>query len=124
MADKSSADPRGFHLLKVSSDHHLFPPILLRERRFPSWLSLSWRWRNCYLPDHSRWNDVPIEKYKPLSHLFTTYESIGFFPTEAEGGGLTMDYGWTFIDQNMEGGSEGKLNSQSELIMVMLQQID
>lgn len=35
-----------------------------------------------------------------------------------------MDYGWTFIDQNMEGGSEGKLNSQSELIMVMLQQID
>lgn len=36
-------------------------------------------------------------------------------------GGLTLD--GTFIDQNMEGDG-GKLNSQSELIMVMLQRID
>lgn len=56
MADKSSADPRGFNLLKVSSDHHLFSHLIKRiaipimaftimalEKMLPAWSSwLEW----------------------------------------------------------------------------------
>lgn len=50
------------------------------------------------------------------------YESIGSGPTVA-GGGVELTVDGTFIDQNTEGDG-GKLNSQSELTMVMSQQID
>lgn len=107
MADESSADPRGLHFLKVSSDHHLFFFHLIRriaipimaitimalEKLLPAWSSsLEW------------WSWL---RKSSLRLLFSRHIWVNWLWSHCSLRGGWVNYGWD-LHWSKHGGGWGK----------------